>query len=535
MIKAIVDIGHREVLSRLPGLRERLAGASDAEEGRGLFHGLLDDLESKRSSLRFLHARRTLETITGRWAEELTGVRVMEALVELAKGRGEGVSACFLFELDGLLGALADPDDTETERRFDGDQAADFIIRYPAGTERDVYRRRHKNRVRILNKLGGSPSQWDDWIWQTRNTVRERELLAEFVNLSDEETTDLEAAEASGTRWSVTPYYISLFDEQTGRLYDRSLRNRVLPPAVGAEEVVEAEEPGGAPLLVERLSPFSALVKPCLSSPQYSCYESPPSELDVTDSKLRSALEWFGDNPEVYEVVIGGGDVLCLTDSKVEGILAGLSRYKHIRRILIRSNFPVVMPQRFTALLTNILSRYAKPVKLEIALVSRFCHPYEVTPEVVTVVTRLRESGVAVYNEALYTTDNMRRFEFAALRRALRAARIETSFNRLKMGGMRRGVPLARILQEHHEEASLFPTHESAQVLAVETAEGDAVPFLSSRELVSIRPDDGRRVYLFQTDGGTVLDTDFPLVEFLEQMRDRGEDPEDYAGLRRYM
>ncbi|MCK4594502.1 hypothetical protein KAU45_08365, partial [bacterium] len=303
MTKAILDIGRREVLSRLPGLKQRLAGASDAEEGRRLFHGMLDDLEPRRASLRFLHARRALETITGRWAEELTGVRVMDALIELAKGRVEGVAACFLYELDGLLSALTEPDDSQ--RRLGEGQAADFIIRYPAGTERDVYRCRHKNRVRILNKLGGSPSQWDDWIWQTRNTVRERGLLSELVNLSDEETAGLEAAETSGIRWSVTPYYLSLFDEESGGLYDQALRNRVLPPVVGAGGIDEGVEPGGAPLLVEPLSPFSALVKPCLASPQYSCYEPPPSELDVTDSKLRSALEWFGDNPEVCEAVIG--------------------------------------------------------------------------------------------------------------------------------------------------------------------------------------------------------------------------------------
>ncbi|OGD79382.1 MAG: hypothetical protein A2Y64_08940 [Candidatus Coatesbacteria bacterium RBG_13_66_14] len=335
-------------------------------------------------------------------------------------------------------------------------------------------------------------------------------------------------------RWSVTPYYLSLFDEDPGGLFDRSLRNRVLPPTTAVRATDDGGEPGGAALLVERLGPFSALVKPCLASPQYSCYEPPPTGLDVTDSKLRSALEWFGDNPEVWEAVIGGGDVLCLTDSKVEGILAGLSRYKHLRRILIRSNFTVVMPQRFTALLTKIVSRHVKPTQLEVGLVSCFCHAYEITPEAVTVITRLRKSGVTIYNEALYTADNMRRFEFAALRWALQGARIETSYSRLRTGALLSGVPLARVLQELREEAPLFPAQENAQVPVVETASGETVPLWGGRELVSIRPENGRRIYLYRTAGGSVLDTDTSLAEFLDRMRDRGEDPADYAGLRDY-
>jgi lysine 2,3-aminomutase len=533
MTRATTDVGQREVFSRVPGLRERLAGVADDRQGRAVLREMLVELEPEDPSVRFFCARRVLETITARWAEGLSGVRVTETLIGLARGKAGGVADGFLYELDGLLHALVEP--AASEVRWGGDQAADFLTRYPAGTDRNVYRCRHKNRVRVLNHLGGSPSQWDDWIWQTRNTVRDRALLAELVGLSDAEKAALEAAGAAGVRWSVTPYYLSLFDEAADGLYDRALRNRVLPPATGLGGADEDGGATGAPLLVERLGPFSALVKPCLASPQYSCYEPPPAELDVTDSKLRSALEWFGDNPEVWEVVIGGGDVLCLTDSKVEGILAGLSRYKHIRRILIRSNFPVVMPQRFTTLLTKIISRYVKPAQLEVGLVTGFCHPYEVTPEAVTVVTRLRKAGVAVYNEAFYTPDNVRRFEFAALRRALKAAWIETSFSRLKTGAGGSGVPLARVLQEYHEEAALFPARESAQVPVVETAEGMSVPLWCDRTLVSIRPDDGRRIYLYRTGGGIVLDTDAPLAEFLEGMRMRGEDPADYAGLRGYV
>ncbi|HDR06038.1 MAG TPA: hypothetical protein ENN88_00210 [Candidatus Coatesbacteria bacterium] len=532
MTRVIVDRGRREVLSRLPGLAERLAGAADPEEARRLFHGMLSDLGSGADPLRRVRARHLLELFSNRWAEELTGVPFMAALLALARGRTEGVSPAFCYELDGLLDALSGSEGAGGGP--DEAQAALFLTRYPSGIERDAYRRRHKNRVRVLNQLGGSPSQWDDWIWQTRHTVRERALLAQLVELSEEEAAGLEAAEASGVRWSVTPYYLSLFDEEPGGLYDLSLRRRVLPPSTAAK----ADYSGGTegtPLLVERLSPFSALVKPCLASPQYSCYEPPPPELDVTDSKLRSALEWFGGHPEVWEAVIGGGDVLCLTDSKVEGILAGLSRYKHLRRILIRSNFPVVMPQRFTALLTKILSRYVKPPQLEVGLVARFCHPYEVTPEAVTAVARLQTAGVTVYNEALYTSANMRRFEFAALRRALHEARVVASSSRLQTGQERSAVPVARVLQEYAEEAALLPAPESAQAPVVETAAGITVPLWCDRELVSIRPDDGRRVYLYRTARGVILDTDAALAGFLGGLAERGEEIEDYAGLRDYI
>jgi hypothetical protein len=197
MTQAITDVGRREVLSRLPGLEQRLAGAGDVEECRRLFHGMLAELGAGCASARAHRARRVLETVTARWTEELTGVPVMATLAALADGRTEGVSRAFLFELDGLLSALAGREEAGSQPG--GDAASLFLTRYPAGSDRDVYRRRHKNRVRILNRLGGSPSQWDDWIWQTRNTVRDRAVLTDLIPLSEGEKAGLDAAEAASS------------------------------------------------------------------------------------------------------------------------------------------------------------------------------------------------------------------------------------------------------------------------------------------------------------------------------------------------
>ncbi len=517
----------KQLYTTAPELRDILDDAALAERTEEATHRLLDAVEiDPLANPRARRCREALRVI-------LCDDEVWKALRGLPNG-GSGCSVNFLRELERLFAGLySDADTHGGDFSAEAAMSADYLERYPDGLSREITRQRHKNRVRILNILGGTPSQWDDWLWQLRNAIDDVEKLARVVKLSDEERRGLLEISQRGVEWSVTPYYLSLFDDGGGN--DRALRNRVLPRDARDETTPEnATVEGG----VHRLGPYSARITPHSGYAQFCIYRSGSTDEDFTDTHLRQTMEWFGDHPEVVEAVIAGGDLFCLDDSRVEAILAGLSRYKHIRRLRIDSSFPVVLPQRFTVLLTRILGRYIKPGKLEVALVTDFIHPYEVTQDVVTVIQRLSQSGIKVYNETPYSRDNTRRFEVVMLRRVLGSAGLinftDVGYFAPRATGLLR-VPLARILQEQSEEAALLPELERTAIAQLELGEGPRLPLHTERRLVGLRPEDGRRVYIFSDRGRSLRQLDAPLAEYLDYLAAVGEDPDDYADLWYYI
>jgi len=61
-------------------------------------------------------------------------------------------------------------------------------------------------------------SQWRDWRWQMRNTVRDLESFQRLtgIEFTDEEASDLKLTLAKFPL-SVTPYYLSLIDTENWR------------------------------------------------------------------------------------------------------------------------------------------------------------------------------------------------------------------------------------------------------------------------------------------------------------------------------
>ena len=87
-------------------------------------------------------------------------------------------------------------------------------------------------------------------------------------------------------------------------------------------------------------------------------------------------------------------------------------------------------------------------------------HSYEITPESMEAVQKIKTLGIGVYNQQVYTVYNSRRFETAKLRRDLRLIGVDPyyTFNLKGKEETRRFmVPIARIMQERKEEARLLP------------------------------------------------------------------------------
>ena len=220
--------------------------------------------------------------------------------------------------------------------------------------------------------------------------------------------------------------------------------------------------------LVTRRYPRIVILKPYNTCSQICVYcqrnweieDALCPEAEASQEKLEQAIKWIADHPMISEVLVTGGDPLVMEDGRIDNVLSKLSRIGHIERIRIGSRTPVVLPQRITEGLMDIIARYHQPGLREVAIVTHFEHPYEITEESMEAVQKFRMKGMSVYNQAVFTVENSRRFELVALRRALRLVGVDPyyTFNTKGKEETRNyRVPLARLQQEVKEEARLFP------------------------------------------------------------------------------
>ncbi len=301
--------------------------------------------------------------------------------------------------------------------------------------------------------------------------------------------------------------------------------------------------------LVTRRYPAIAILKPFNTCPQICVYCQRNWEIDEAMSpqalappaKLEAACQWIEDHPALSEVLVTGGDPLALADPPLERLLERLGRIKSLDLIRIGTRVPVTMPMRITNALASFLASLRIPGRREVCLVTHVEHPYEVTPELLGAVDRLRRHGISVYNQLVYTFYVSRRFEAACLRRLLRRCGVDPYYTFVPKGKEETRsyrVPLARLMQEQQEESRLLPglRRTDEVVYNVPGLGKNHLRAIQQRDMVSVLPD-GSRVYEFHPWDKEIvkrepyLGKDIPILDYLNRLAETGEDPEDYRSI----
>ncbi len=430
------------------------------------------------------------------------------------------------------------------------------ISKYKTGLDRYSIARRNKRRDKIITKLNASLDDWQNWHWQTANIIRDPELLQELVKLSREEEKAVKAAREHNLPFGITPYYLSLMDDDKSR-DDISIRSQVLPPEDYVNNVVSRKattdldfmgEEDTSPFdLITRRYPAICILKPFNTCPQICVYCQRNWEIDDAMTpqafagmkQIDAAIKWIKEHPTIHEVLITGGDPLAMGDVTISDILTKVADIKTVDRIRIGTRIPVTMPMRITADLAEIIAQFRELGKREVAITTHVQSPYEITPELVNAVDRLRSRGLPVYNQLVYTYFVSKRFEASALRRHLRLIGIDPyyTFNtKGKDETLSYRAPIARLIMEQQEEARLLPGLERTDE-AVFNVPRLGKNYLKSREhrdLLSVLPDGGRvyEFYSWEKNISNITDTysfvDVSILDYLEKLEKDGEDLNDY-------
>jgi lysine 2,3-aminomutase len=248
-----------------------------------------------------------------------------------------------------------------------------------------------------------SDKDWSDWKWQLKNRITNVEELKKVINLNPQEIKDIEET-LKLFRLGITPYYASLMDPDDPRC---PVRMQAVPVI---EETHRFFEDMVDPLHEDEDSPVTGLTHRypdrvlLLITDQCSMYcrhctrRRMAGETDSARNmdEIKKAIEYIRRTPQIRDVLLSGGDSLLISDEKLEEIISEIRTIPHVEIIRLGSRTPVVMPQRITDDLVNMLKKY-HPIWLN----THFNHPKEMTPEAMEALRKLANAGIPLGNQSV--------------------------------------------------------------------------------------------------------------------------------------
>jgi len=245
--------------------------------------------------------------------------------------------------------------------------------------------------------------QWNDWKWQVANRVTTVEQIGQVLNITEQEKEDISQV-MDGFRVGITPYYASLMDPDDERCPVRMQAAPILAETFRGEEdmldPLHEDEDSPTPGLTHRYPDrvLFLITDQCSMYCRHCTRRRLAGETDGARSMedIDQCIEYIKRNPVVRDVLLSGGDCLCVDDDVLEYIFKKLREIPHVEIIRLGSRTPVVMPQRITDDLVNMIKKY-HPVWLN----THFNHPKEMTPEAVEALRKLADAGIPLGNQSV--------------------------------------------------------------------------------------------------------------------------------------
>jgi lysine 2,3-aminomutase len=243
---------------------------------------------------------------------------------------------------------------------------------------------------------------FDDWKWQISKRIRDLTGLYElFPNLKN---NDFIPAVIKKYPMAITPYYASLIRklDMSDPVFAMSIPqiSELQDPACLSEDPLEENEDMPVPGLVHRYSDRALLIATTTCS-MYCRHctrkrVAGTRESTISPLRLKQVHEYLLTHPEIHDVIISGGDPLTMNTDAIERILETLRSIPSVQIIRIGTRTPVVLPQRITDELVNMLKKY-HPLWIN----THFNHPNELTAQAAAACAKLADAGIPLGNQSV--------------------------------------------------------------------------------------------------------------------------------------
>lgn len=260
---------------------------------------------------------------------------------------------------------------------------------------------RHYSDIELYKDV--KKEDWDDWKWQVRNRITDVDKLRKIINLTPQEEIDIKEVLVK-FRVGITPYYASLMDPDDPAC---PIRMQAVPTIAEThigeadmEDPLDEDEDSPVPGLTHRY-PDRVLF---LITDQCSMYcrhctrrrFAGQNDMGVPKDRIEACIDYIKNTPQIRDVLLSGGDALLVADHILEDIIKKLRAIDHVEIIRIGSRTPVVLPQRITDDLVDMLKKY-HPIWLN----THFNHPKEITEESKRACERMANAGIPLGNQSV--------------------------------------------------------------------------------------------------------------------------------------
>lgn len=117
----------------------------------------------------------------------------------------------------------------------------------------------------------------------------------------------------------------------------------------------------------------------------------------LTHDEMIQALGYIRSRPEIWEVVLTGGDPFVLSVRQISAILGGLSTIDHVKVVRFHTRVPIADPKRVTDKLCSALKACDKAVYIALHV----NHVDELTGDVLRAIGDLRAAGCTLLSQSV--------------------------------------------------------------------------------------------------------------------------------------
>jgi lysine 2,3-aminomutase len=117
----------------------------------------------------------------------------------------------------------------------------------------------------------------------------------------------------------------------------------------------------------------------------------------LSSKALIAALDYVRAHPEIWEVILTGGDPLILSPRRLRDVMRALAALEHVKIARVHTRVPVVAPTKVTSALVGALKASGKAVYV----VLHANHPRELTERARAACARLIDAGIPMLSQSV--------------------------------------------------------------------------------------------------------------------------------------
>jgi lysine 2,3-aminomutase len=117
----------------------------------------------------------------------------------------------------------------------------------------------------------------------------------------------------------------------------------------------------------------------------------------LSPEALEAALDYIRNDPQIWEVILTGGDPLVLSPRRLREVMKRLAAIGHVKVLRIHTRVPVAEPVRITAELVRALKVRGKPTYVAVHI----NHARELTAAARAACARLADAGIPLLGQSV--------------------------------------------------------------------------------------------------------------------------------------